>query len=122
MVNQFGELWVVNPGMHAIENYTDDGKLRGFWEKSSMNIDGFAGCCNPAEMTIQADGSFITSEKGMVRIKVYDPSGELRSVVAGPDKFMEEGKAPEVAVDNNGVIYALDFDKNTIRIFEKYKG
>ena len=35
VVNDFGELWVVNPGKHALENYSDDGRLRGFWENSS---------------------------------------------------------------------------------------
>lgn len=119
VVNSFGELWVVNPGEHAIENYTDEGAIRGYWAKSSMAIEGFTGCCNPAEINVMDDGNFITSEKGMVRIKVYNPSGEMISVVAAPEKFKEEGHAPEVVADSNGVIYALDFDRNTIRIFEK---
>lgn len=119
VVNSYGELWVVNPGKHAIENYTDEGSMRGFWENSSSDIEGFSGCCNPAEITVLADGSFVTSEKGLVRIKVYDQSGKLLSVVAAPEKFKEEGKAPEVAVDAEGNIYALDFDRNMIRIFER---
>lgn len=119
VVNSFGELWVVNPGEHALENYTDEGSIRGYWSKSSMKIEGFTGCCNPAEIGVMEDGSFITSEKGMVRIKIYNPSGEMISVVAAPKKFKEEGHAPEVAADKEGVIYALDFDRNTIRIFEK---
>ncbi len=118
-VNEFGELWVVNPGEHSLENYTDEGEMRGYWQNSSMKIEGFTGCCNPAEFAILDDGSFLTSEKGMVRIKIYDPSGKLRSVVAPPSSFKEEGEAPEVAVDSKGVIYALDFDKNRIRVFEK---
>ncbi len=118
-VNNDGELWVVNPGEHSIENYSDKGELRGYWTRSSMEIDGFTGCCNPAEIAIMDDGSFITSEKGLVRIKVYDPSGKLLSVVAPPEKFKEEGRAPEVVADKNGVIYALDFDRNMIRLFEK---
>lgn len=64
------------------------------------------------------DGSFITSEKGMVRIKIYDQSGQLKSVVAPPDLFVEEGKAPDVCVDEKGVVYALDFDKDVVRVFE----
>ena len=36
------ELWVVNPGMHALENYADDGTLRGYWDKISMKIEGFS--------------------------------------------------------------------------------
>ena len=121
VVNAYGDLWVVNPGKHAIENYSGNGEMRGFWQSSSMGIDGFLGCCNPAELTVLPDGSFVTSEKGVVRIKVYDESGKLLSVVAPPSKFKKEGKAPEVAVDSKGVIYALDFDKNMIRIFEKNK-
>lgn len=119
IVNSYGELWVVNPGKHAIENYSDEGVMRGYWQNSSTDIEGFTGCCNPAEICVMEDGSFVTSEKGLVRIKVYDQSGKLLSVVAAPEKFEEEGKAPEVAVDSEGSIYALDFDKNMIRIFEK---
>jgi hypothetical protein len=117
-VNSFGELWVVNPGKHAIENYSDDGRMRGFWENASFKIDGFLGCCNPARITVMDDGSFITSEKGMVRIKIYNQSGQLISVVAPPDLFVEEGKAPDVCVDEKGVVYALDFDKGVVRVFE----
>jgi hypothetical protein len=119
VVNGFGELWVVNPGVHAIENYTDDGRLRGYWQSSSMDIEGFSGCCNPAEIAVTGDGSFVTSEKGLVRIKIHDASGKLVSVVAAPEKFRQDGQAPEVAVDGKGVIFALDFDENMIRIFEK---
>lgn len=117
-VNQDGELWVVNPGKHALENYTDDGNLRSFLENISQEIDGFVGCCNPAHIAIMADGSFLTSEKGVVRIKIYEPSGELSTVVAPPDKFREDGEAPDVAVDEEGIVYALDYDRNMIRIFE----
>jgi DNA-binding beta-propeller fold protein YncE len=121
VVNSYGELWAVNPGKKAIENYTDNGEMRGFWQKNSTDINGFAGCCNPAEIAVLGDGAFVTSEKGMVRIKIHEPSGELRSVVAPPALFKEEGKAPEVCADDRGNIYALDFDRNTVRIFKPEK-
>jgi hypothetical protein len=54
----------------------------------------------------------------VVRIKIHKPSGELSTVVAAPDKFKEEGEAPDVAVDEDGIVYALDYDRNMIRIFE----
>ena len=60
-VNGDGELWVINPGKHAFENYTDDGELRSYWENNSMKVDGFSGCCNPAHIAFLPDGSFITS-------------------------------------------------------------
>ena len=120
-VNTYGELWVVNPGKHALENYNDDGRMRGYWESRSFDIDGFLGCCNPARITTMEDGSFVTSEKGLVRIKIYDQSGKLLSVVASPKYFKEEGKAPEVCADADGVVYALDFDKDMVRVFEPIK-
>ena len=120
-VNSFGELWVVNPGKHAVENYTDEGRMRGYWESSSVEIEGFLGCCNPARITVTPDGNFVTSEKGLVRIKIYDQAGVLQSVVASPKLFKEEGHAPDVCVDENGVVYALDFDINMVRVFEPRK-
>ena len=118
-INEDGDLWVVNPGLHALENYTVDGNLREHWKSSGINIEGFSGCCNPAHFAFLPDGSFVTAEKGMVRIKIYKPSGEFAAVVAPPKKFTDEGKAPDLAVDSAGNIYALDFDRKVLRVFEK---
>jgi hypothetical protein len=117
--NAEGELWVVNPGKHTLENYTTDGKLRTWWQASSIKIEGFSGCCNPANFAFLPDGSFVTSEKGIVRIKTYLPSGEFSGVVAAPSKFATDGHAPDLAVDNLGNIYALDIDKKILRLFVK---
>lgn len=120
-VNNDGELWVVNPGLHALQNYTDQGRLRGYWSKTSFEINGFSGCCNPFRIAFLADGALVTSEKGLVRIKIHEPSGQLRSVVAAPSSFEGEKKAPDVAVDEKGVVYALDYEKKMIRIFTPKK-
>ena len=117
--NADGELWIVNPGKHSLENYTIDGKLRTWWQASSVRIEGFSGCCNPAYFAFLPDGSFVTSEKGLVRIKVYKPSGEFLSVVAAPSKFKENSHAPDLAVDSQGNIYALDMDRKMLRLFVK---
>ena len=118
-VNEFGELWVVNPGKHALENYTFDGNLRGYWTASFSGVKGFVGCCNPAHISFLPGGNFITSEKGILRIKEYKPSGEFVGVVAAPSKFIEEGNVPDIATDNEGRVYACDPDKKSIRVFEK---
>ena len=119
-INEDGDLWVVNPGMHSLENFNIDGSLRTYWKNSGIKTEGFSGCCNPAHFTFLPDGSFVTSEKGLVRIKTYKPSGEFSGVVAAPNKFKNEvdGEAPDVAVDMSGNIYALDFDKKVLRVFE----
>jgi hypothetical protein len=104
--------------MHALENYTDDGILRGFWEATGMKVEDLTGCCNPAQMTVDAEGNFITSEKGVVRIKKYKASGEFLGVIAEPDKFPQGIHAPEVIVTDDNKIVALDFDQKMIRFFE----
>ena len=120
-ITEFGDLWVVNPGMHTLENYTKEGNLREHWKASGAATENFSGCCNPAHFCFLPEGSFVTSEKGLVRIKIYKPSGEFSGVVAPPNKFEDkiEGEAPDVAVDSQGNIYALDFDRKVLRMFEK---
>jgi len=117
--NADGELWIVNPGKHTLENYGIDGKLRTWWQASSIKIEGFSGCCNPAHFAFMPDGSFVTSEKGLVRIKIYKPSGEFLGVVAAPSKFNDNSHAPDLAVDYKGNIYALDSDKKMLKLFVK---
>jgi DNA-binding beta-propeller fold protein YncE len=113
------QLWVVNPGLLKVENYTDEGMMRAFWGKPSFEIEGFTGCCNPSHLAILSDGSFVTSEKGIIRIKVYKPSGELDCVVAAPDNFEEENEPYDIAVDEQGKIYALDIDQKKIRVYKR---
>ncbi len=116
-INSENELWAVNPGLHSLENYTMDGKLRMHWKHSGVNPEGFSGCCNPAHFTFLNDGRFVTSEKGLVRIKTYKESGEFEGVVAAPNKFADDGQAPDIAADSENNIYALDFDTKMIRVF-----
>jgi hypothetical protein len=117
--NSFGELWIANPGKHALENYTPEGKLREWWSNASADLKGFSGCCNPANFAFLPDGNFITSEKGLVRIKEYKPSGEFVGVVAPPALFGDEVVSPDIAVDESGIVYALDKERKMIRIFDK---
>lgn len=113
-------LWAVNTGRHSLENYNADGSVRTSWGTASFKIDGFTGCCNPAHIAIMADNSFITSEKGMPRIKWYGQHGEFKGVVAAPDQFNEDSYlAPDIAIDADQRIIALDFERKQIRIFER---
>ncbi len=117
-VNNEDELWVVNPGIHTIQHYAANGRLRRYWGKPSFGLDGFSGCCNPYFIAFLSDGSFVTSEKGLIRVKIHKPSGEFSSVVAAPAKFPGGSKAPAIAVDQYDNILLLDFDKKSIRFFE----
>jgi len=112
-----GFLWVVNPGRHALENYTPDGQLRASWSKASIDVAGFCGCCNPTHLAILPDGSFVTSEKGIVRVKVYKASGVFDGIVAGPEAFAEDTVGLDLAVQASGRILVLDPKRNCIRTF-----
>ncbi len=116
--NLFNELWVVNPGVHAIQNYSPEGRLRGYWRKASFAFDGFSGCCNPYYVEFLSDGNIVTSEKGLVRIKIHNISGEFISFVAAPESFKDGKRAPAISIDENDNIIALDFDKYLIRFFK----
>ncbi|MBN2137784.1 MAG: NHL repeat-containing protein [Sedimentisphaerales bacterium] len=127
-----GLLRVVNPGRLRVEAYTLDGDFEFAWGKASASVDGFCGCCNPANIAVLPGGGFVTVEKGLVRVKIYDSEGTFVGVVAGPEQLLEEGGAyihefPEqaqgvgfdVAVDADGRIFVLDTIKNVVRIYTK---
>jgi hypothetical protein len=110
-------IWVVNPGRHNLERYTFDGELDLVWGVASMAADGFCGCCNPSNFAVLPDGSFVTSEKAIERIKIYSSRGEFVCFVATPESFTEGTKGLDLAVDSKGEIYVLDPVKDEIRVF-----
>lgn len=124
-----GLLRVANPGRHRIEAYTFKGDLEVAWGKFGNSLADFTACCNPMSFDIMADGSFITYEKGITRIKVYDANGRLTGVVAGPEQLIsgvwsvsrtqEQTKRArfDVAADAAGHVYILDRIKGVVRIF-----
>ncbi len=119
-------LWIANPGRHRIEAYNKEGKIIKWWGKPTFAIDGFCGCCNPSYFKITKEGKFVTSEKGLVRIKVYSSAGELESVVGGMETFpsyykssMPESVGLDIAVDESGKVYVADIVEKKIRIFKE---
>ncbi len=125
-----GWLRVINPGALRVEAYSFEGNLELFWGKSGADIDGFFGCCNPANMAVLPDGRYVTAEKGLVRVKVYSADGQFESVVAGPRTFGaaaavaneslsdHEYTAVDVAVDSTGRVIVLDLTTTQIHVFE----
>lgn len=112
------ELWVVNSGRHQFEAYDMNGNIKSSWKRTSMDLDGFSGCCNPSNMAILPNGSFVTTEKGIVRIKTHKPSGEFESVVATPEQFDKGTRGLDVAIDSENRVIVLDPKRGLIRIFK----
>jgi hypothetical protein len=117
-ISKDGNLWVVNPGRHRFEKYNYDGKLLTSWGKASMAMEGFCGCCNPSNFAMIYDSLFVTSEKAIERIKIYNANGSFRSVVATPEQFVEGTKGLDLAVDKQNRILVLDPVKMLVRVFE----
>jgi hypothetical protein len=130
-VSRDGLLRVANPGRNRIETYTPEGDLEFSWGERSVKIKGFCGCCNPVSFAILPDGGFVTAEKGLDRVKLYNSDGGFVGVVAGPAQLGKEGQikvcnTPEecrgggfdVAVAPDGRIYILDVTGNMIKVFQ----
>jgi hypothetical protein len=116
-----GNLWVVNPGRHSFEKYSFDGALLTTWGKASMAMEGFCGCCNPSNFAFLNDSLFVTSEKGIERLKIYTTDGTFVAVVATPAQFEPGTKGLDLAVDDQNRILVLDPAKMLVRIFEHKK-
>lgn len=118
LIGHYEELWVVNPGRHRFEKYNEFGELISSWQRTSMGLDGFSGCCNPSNIAMLSNGSFVTSEKGIERIKIHQPTGDYYTVVAPPSLFKEGTTGIDLAVDSKDRIYVLDPLQGVVRIFE----
>ena len=109
---------VANPGWHRVEVWTPDGESVGSWGWQSMEPEGFAGCCGPANLALFGSGEVVTCDKGLPRVKVYRSDGSLRSLVAGAARFAQHARACrgrthgavalDVAVDPQGRIVVLE--------------
>ena len=82
-----------------------------------MQLDGFSGCCNPSHIALLSNGSFVTSEKGIERVKIHLPSGDYRCVVAGPEQFEAGTVGLDLAVDSRDRIFVLDPMRSRVMVF-----
>ncbi|MBN1865579.1 MAG: hypothetical protein JW808_11840, partial [Victivallales bacterium] len=110
-------VWVVNPGQHTIARFSHDGKLLESWGTHSHEVEGFCGCCNPSHIAMFKDGSFVTSEKGFVRVKTYDPQGNFSGLVASAGQFQKGSQGLALAVDSSQRILVMDKKTKVIRVF-----
>jgi hypothetical protein len=113
------------------EAYTVKGDLEFAWGEFGNRPEDFTACCNPVSFAVLSDGSIITCEKGIARVKVYDTFGKLRGFVADP-KDMANISQPDgfkiertqrygfdIAADDNGHVFILDRSRNLVRFFKR---
>jgi hypothetical protein len=110
-------LFAANPGRHGIEIYGYDGRLLGSFYRPSSGIDGFAGCCNPACIFL-VDGGILTVEKGVTRVKIVSPTGELLRVVADGESLDPSFLGNPAIREPGGRVLVLDRVAGEISVFE----
>jgi hypothetical protein len=118
-----GGFWAADTGRHRLENYTAAGRFIAMWQAEKDNA--FSGCCNPAHFQLMSKGRIVTSEKGLVRIRVFGPDGKLEGEVCSPEEFVPGSvSGHNIAVDSKDRIIVMDPDEKALRIFvhEKNKG
>lgn len=127
-----GLLRVTNPGKHLIEAFTPSGDREFAWGTFGSAIEGFCGCCNPINFALLPnDQGFVTAEKGLTRIKIYDAAGDFSAVVAGPESFARHDRIRDssgsgltsggldIAVNSKGTVLVLDPCTAKLRAFNK---
>jgi sugar lactone lactonase YvrE len=112
-----GMVWINNPGRHRVEAYTRDGALLRFFGSPGTAIDQFLGCCNPSNFALLSDGRIVTAEKGVPRVKVYQPNGRLDAVVAAPASFGENNAGLDLATTPDGYVLVLEPGMQVVRVF-----
>jgi hypothetical protein len=114
-----GLVWVANPGLHRLEAYSADGQLERYWGSAGANVESFFGCCNPSDFALLADGSFITAEKGIARIKHHHADGRFDCAVVSPEAFAANRAGMEVAVTPSGHVLVLERGTRTVRAYDR---
>ncbi len=101
--------------------YSRDGKALGKWGKAGdKDVDGFGGCCNPANVRASAKGDIYTAESEGI-VKRFNSSGEFQGVafkvpVSGGCK-----NAPIAMTPDDERIFFGDVMGNKIVILAKKK-
>lgn len=112
-----GLVWVANTGRHRLEAYDQQDRRVRMWGVEGFAVENFSGCCNPADFAVMPDGRFITSEKGLPRVKRYTADGRFDSVVVPVDAFPGNPCGLDVAVATDGRVLVLDPASRKVRIF-----
>jgi hypothetical protein len=116
-VDTHGLIRATDSGRHQVTSWLLDGTpAASFGKFGQQKLEDFVGCCNPVNLAVGPDGSIMTAEKVIPRIKVWDSSGKLLALI-GPEHFDPLCIHLYLAVDSRGRIYAGDPVRLGIKIF-----
>ena len=117
-----GRAWIVDPGRRSIGLYDGSGVRSSAFGRHSTAPDGFSVCCNPTNIAVTADGSLATSEKGIMRVKLYGSAGGYIGQAAGPGDFPVYDAEIDLAAGAGGELYVLSPRIGRVLVFEENGG
>ena len=112
-----GRLFVANTGHRRIETWTTDGKKLSQFGEPGTAPGAFCGCCNPSHFAVIPQG-FVTTEKGINRIKILDRNGDFVEFVSSQNDFIPSIPL-DVASADGKTIYAANSVNNTLYLFKR---
>jgi len=125
-----GLFHIANPGRLRVETWSFDGMFQGSWGQAGMALGRFCGCCNPVFFDVFPNGSFVTSEKGLSRVCIFNPDGSLKGMAMSSDELVQDpvkmkqarnqnaaGVGFDVLVQEDGSLLICDPVMNEIRTF-----
>jgi hypothetical protein len=119
-LNGDNTFYVANTGHRRVETRNLNGEIRSYFGEPGLAPEAFCGCCNPAHFIIIPDG-FVTSEKGVNRIKILDSKGEFVEFVSSKNKFVPSVPLALASADGK-TIYAANPADSKLYIFTRKTG
>jgi hypothetical protein len=119
VVDAAGVVHATDSGRHQVTSWTLDGTMVASFGRFGMaRPEDFVGCCNPVNVAIAPDGSLVTAEKMVARVKVFGKDRTLLAVI-GPGHFDPMCLHIHLAVDSSGRVVTADPEHRTIEVFER---
>ena len=112
-----GIVHATDTGRHQVTSWNFDGvPLAHFGKFGLSRPEDFVGCCNPVNIALMPDGKIVTAEKVAARVKVFDPEGNLISLI-GSEHFDPKCVHLYLAVDSRKRILVADPVRLEVKVF-----
>jgi hypothetical protein len=110
-------LFTANTGKHRVETRNINGEIQSYFGAPGTDPGNFCGCCAPPHFIVTPDG-FVTSEKGINRIKILNKKGEFVEFVNSHNNFMKSVPLDLASVDGK-TIYAAYPEDSKLFVFNR---
>ncbi len=111
-------LVTANPGKRNIEFRTITGEITSYFGEAGTALEYFCGCCNPSHFAFLPGGNLVTAEKGINRIKIVEPDGDLVELVSQPEQFTAFIPV-DLTVSKGNIIYAANPANSILYVFKR---